>query len=154
MKTHRQKKNGQKKTKRKRQTMIYETLHMVPKIEREPHRNRGWRIMHLEHEQGHYLNRYTKLLLTVSASIHEPRWYLQICVPLWLAKQTKNSTCVSSHINSCYFKEYVTGDATYPFRQFYTKLLETSHGVVFNDLNCFVYSCKRYFVKHMLCNSI
>ena len=62
--------------------MIYETLHMVPKIEREPHRNRGWRIMHQEHEQGHYLNRYTKLLLTVSASIHEPRWYLQICVPL------------------------------------------------------------------------
>jgi hypothetical protein len=129
--------------------MIYETLHMVPKIEREPHRNRGWRIMHLEHEQGHYLNRYTKLLLTVSASIHELRWYLQICVPLWLAKKKqKNSASVSSHINSCYFKEYVTGDATYPFRQFYTKLLETSHGVVFNDLNCFVYSCKRYFLSN------
>lgn len=103
-------KNGLKKTKRKRQTMIYETLHMVPKIEREPHKNR-----------------YTKLLLTGSASMYLVG-YLQIS-SLMIGKK-KPSASVSSHINSCYFKEYVTGDAKYPFRQFYTKLLETSCGVV------------------------
>lgn len=67
-------KNGLKKTKRKRQTMISETLHMVPKIEREPHKNR-----------------YTKLLLTGSASMYLVG-YLQIS-SLMIGKKKTQCVC-------------------------------------------------------------